>query len=950
MFKGGKKLARSNLLLLLSFILLSSCSGIDIPLKSNLSPHKSANDLRQYRHLTLDNNLDILLISDPQADKAAASLDVYIGSYQNPSDRLGLAHFLEHMLFLGTAKYPDPGEYQTFISQHGGSHNAYTSLENTNYFFDIDAQHLEPALDRFAEFFISPNFDEAYVDRERNAVESEYRLKIKDDGRRQWDVLRELINPQHPLSKFTVGNLETLADSTDNPDGSVRADLLAMYDQYYSANLMKLVVLGAEDLQQLESMVREKFSAIEDKQTNVEPHGQGFFQAGQLPMQVQISPIKELRELSLMFQLPKMTPHWQLKPAQYLASLVGHEETGSLLNILEEQGWAENLWAGTSLEDRQSSLFTINISLTPEGLVQRNAVVEQVFAWLELIKHQGIERWRQQELARVGEINFRYLEKRDASQTVTRLSSAMQLYPKSEVLRQPYQVKGFDSDLVAALMDKLNPDNMLVMITAPDLPTNRESAFYQVPYLVSRPQASALASWYKPKSSKSLALPQKNPFIATDLSLITPRNSDQKVPQLIVQGLGLRAWHLENIQFGVPRSNVLIHLGSNKLASIVQQTGAELYMALVEDQLNSELYAASVAGLNYRLSVDRRGIGISLGGYSQNQGLLLNTILKVLLNPDWSPARFERVRQQLYRTKLNATEDYPFRQVMAQLYATLQGGALAAEQALVLENLELSELQAYARQLLKSFDIEVMVSGNLDISAVNQILSSLNQLPTADIDNPYQVAKLSEEPLSQNLAVNHRDAVVLQYIQGDTDSLEERAAVSTIAQILSAPFFNTLRTEKQLGYVVSAFPLHLNRVPGLAMLVQSPTASEAELREEFEAFLQQYAEQIGQMTTQQLSRHKQALLINLQEAPKNLGEMNSRFSESLRLGYADFQFRLKLIQQINSLTLDDIKTAYHRLVVDKPRQLWVQTLSADGEGESINQDPALDGKVYRYAF
>jgi secreted Zn-dependent insulinase-like peptidase len=134
------------------------------------------------------------------------------------------------------------------------------------------------------------------------------------------------------------------------------------------------------------------------------------------------------------------------------------------------------------------------------------------------------------------------------------------------------------------------------------------------------------------------------------------------------------------------------------------------------------------------------------------------------------------------------------------------------------------------------------------------------------------------------------------------------------------------------------------------MLVQSPTASEAELREEFEAFLQQYAEQIGQMTTQQLSRHKQALLTNLQEAPKNLGEMNSRFSESLRLGYADFQFRLKLIQQINSLTLDDIKTAYHRLVVDKPRQLWVQTLSADGEGESINQDPALDGKVYRYAF
>jgi len=177
----------------------------------------SPNDQREYRHIRLDNQLDVLLISDPSTDKAAASLDVYIGSYQNPADRAGLVHFLEHMLFLGTEKYPDPGEYQRFISEHGGSHNAGTGLENTNYFFDIDAAYLESALDRFAPFFSSPNFDAKYVDRERNAVESEYRLKIKDDGRRMMDVLQEQINPQHPLSKFTVGNLDTLADWEDRP-------------------------------------------------------------------------------------------------------------------------------------------------------------------------------------------------------------------------------------------------------------------------------------------------------------------------------------------------------------------------------------------------------------------------------------------------------------------------------------------------------------------------------------------------------------------------------------------------------------------------------------------------------------------------------------------------------------------------------------------------------------
>ena len=61
-------------------------------------------DQRNYHYEKLDNGLRLLLISDPQADKAAVSLDVAVGSSADPSDREGLAHFLEHMLFLGTEK------------------------------------------------------------------------------------------------------------------------------------------------------------------------------------------------------------------------------------------------------------------------------------------------------------------------------------------------------------------------------------------------------------------------------------------------------------------------------------------------------------------------------------------------------------------------------------------------------------------------------------------------------------------------------------------------------------------------------------------------------------------------------------------------------------------------------------------------------------------------------
>ncbi|MDF1832978.1 MAG: insulinase family protein, partial [Porticoccaceae bacterium] len=115
---------------------------------------RSPNDERQYRYFQLDNKMKVLLISDSKAEKSAASLNVHVGSFQNPVEREGLAHFLEHMLFLGTEKYPEAGEYQAYISEHGGRHNAYTSLEQTNYFFDVDSAYLVDTLDRFAQFFV----------------------------------------------------------------------------------------------------------------------------------------------------------------------------------------------------------------------------------------------------------------------------------------------------------------------------------------------------------------------------------------------------------------------------------------------------------------------------------------------------------------------------------------------------------------------------------------------------------------------------------------------------------------------------------------------------------------------------------------------------------------------------------------------------------------------------
>jgi insulysin len=408
--------------LIIAVIFITSCGVLDNRYSSGskmgVSLIKSENDQRSYRRLTLENQLDVLLISDPSADKAAVALDLYMGSYQNPEHTEGLAHFLEHMLFLGTQRYPLAGEYQTFISEHGGSHNASTSFEHTNYFFSIDADYLEDALDRFAPFFFEPTFDANYVNRERNAVESEYQLKLKSDSRRQWDVLREIINPQHPLSKFTVGNNLTLVDGEN---GLLRDKLIKMFNHYYSANLMTLVVLGNESIDNLQTMVENQFRPVANNNRVIEPYNVPLVESSRLPLKASVKPLKELRELSLLFELPQQDRNWKVKPAMYIGEMIGYEGQGSLLQALKEKGWAESLSAGPALSDRGATLFSIEIGLTPEGYQHHEQILVELFAWLRLIQQEGIESWRQTEYAVMSGMGFRYAEKTAPADYVTRL-------------------------------------------------------------------------------------------------------------------------------------------------------------------------------------------------------------------------------------------------------------------------------------------------------------------------------------------------------------------------------------------------------------------------------------------------------------------------------------------------------------------------------------------------
>ena len=113
---------------------------------------------------------------------AYCSVAVNAGSFNDPSQRQGLAHFMEHMLFMGSEKYPEENCYNDHLGAFGGFGNAYTEFEWTNYQFQVNYSGLKLAIDMLANNLAAPLMLGEAMDREINSIESEYQMCFPDDN------------------------------------------------------------------------------------------------------------------------------------------------------------------------------------------------------------------------------------------------------------------------------------------------------------------------------------------------------------------------------------------------------------------------------------------------------------------------------------------------------------------------------------------------------------------------------------------------------------------------------------------------------------------------------------------------------------------------------------------------------------------------------------------------
>jgi secreted Zn-dependent insulinase-like peptidase len=912
------------------FVLVALTSACQHPAPSAAKPVNaivaSDSDHRSFRYLTLPNQLRVLLISAPNTDKAAAALDVNIGSRQDPAERQGLAHFLEHMLFLGTDKYSNAEEYQDFISAHSGSHNAFTAFEHTNYFFDIDSAYLEPALDRFARFFVAPLFTAEYVDREKHAVDSEYQANIQDDQHRELDVMREIVNPAHPFSKFSVGSLATLADRPEHP---VRDDLLAFYQRNYSANLMTLVVVGREPLDKLQQMVATRFAAVPNRDNKIEPIAAPLYAAQQLPLFVQIKPLQQQRTLALAWPLPDQHDDYRGKSLEYIGNILGHEGDGSLLSALKQRGWAQALSAGQGIDYQGGAQFNIGIELTPRGSQHVDDIVQLAYQAVQRIRDGGIENWLYREQQIVAAQRFRFREIPEPIGEVSQLAGNLQNYPAAEVMRGDYLMELFEPERIAALLQQLTPVRMVLTYSAPEASTDKASQYYATPYSVRAIAPERLQRWQTLAANSAIKLPAPNIFVADNL-VVKPLQGTATKPVSLSAENGLHLWFFQDPIFRLPKAAVTIDVRSPIVVdSAANAVKSELLVRILRENLNEFSYPASLSGLGYEVSHTGRGIMLRTNGFDQKQAVLLEHMLAALQHPQFSADIFARVQHEYKRELEDNSKRPPYELLLADLPTTLIRERWADSDLLPhVDKIDIAQMQKFTQALLANIDIDMLVYGNVveaDARQYGALVARhlLTSTQPASIP-PVQILQAPPHDIRRTLVAPHNDAGLLWYRQAADNAKPTRAALGVSAQIIGTDFYAKLRTEQQLGYIVMATAYPIRDVPGLVFLAQSPVAGPSVLADAYRKFLQQWSQRSEIELRPLFERHRAALAQRLAQEPKNLGEANDRLWQDLSSGYLQFDSREQVLAAVNALTFEQWLALFRRDVLGADgRTIWL---------------------------
>jgi insulysin len=342
-------------------------------------------------------------------------------------------------------------------------------------------------------------------------------------------------------------------------------------------------------------------------------------------------------------------------------------------------------------------------------------VLQLVFATVRLLREQGLPPHLFAERRTLAQLDERFRDKGEGAGLASSLASLLHDVPLELAERVPYLWLKEDPAAFRALLDRLTPDNLLVLLVAKGVPVDRTEPIYGTRYSYVEDSGPAYAALLDPPRVAGLQLPRPNAFVPA-------RTTQQALqPARLIDEPALSLYHLQDSEFQRPQAAyVLRHRLPRSLADTRSAVLLRFYEACVREALNETTYVAAEAGLRFMLNASLDGVTLATEGWDESAGRLLDAVVPSLVNLTLRPDRFDALKDRLLR-ELSAAETADAylsvretrRALVREFYAT------PADMLPLARQVTLAQVQQFARTLFTQGRLEALAFGNLgpDVAA-----------------------------------------------------------------------------------------------------------------------------------------------------------------------------------------------------------------------------------------
>jgi insulysin len=931
---------------------------------------KSPNDNRIYDYLILDNKLKVILIQDITTINSYACLNINIGSlydnyvpYKKELIKVeGIAHFLEHMLFLGSKKYPEEDIYMDTVSKYSGSSNAYTTLNNTCYYFNTSNDGFKETLDIFAQFFIHPLFNLKSVMREMQAVNSEHQKNINNDELREHQILKACMKKNNPVHGFSTGNLQTL----NIPN--ILDKLKSFYNTYYSSDIMYLVLLSNINIHELKQYAISMFGHIINKNnTSLIKPNQKVFNTSFYKKIILCKPINNISVLKLIWQIPikKIIKYINYRPDNFIYFLLGHEDKGSICNLLKSKNLILNINIYDSCEIYDMSLIEMRLELTNKGLNNINHIMQIIEEYFKMLINNITNKSDTiiqiyDELYQMSQYNFNYAIKSNNENHILGICEKLTKYEQfgtsinqvlyCSKLKKNINIEKFCAMLLV-ILNYINIEKAIMLIRTND-PSNElgiDEPLYNNKYTIVN-KMSYYGDIAKDininKDIAKLYLPSKNKYISNKLVIYTNINTYDK-PILIKNIKHMELWYQFCNTFNRPDLVFLMEFDiSNIKTKIKEYLVFCLYISCLLEILNIELCNMAIAQYDCNIYITNIGFNISINGpyikIKNISELFINSLLNLKINKDI----FEKMKLSYIEKLQNIKYENPHTNLIHILYDNiLRNHFNNSDKINTLNNITHEDLNDIKKYMFSKYTIRSFIIGNVMLDDAHVIANTVKRFtkkykPVNNISfhnniinmAGHNINKQIENPNETNSAIGLYFKI--DYVKSNKKNLDwcKLLCMSNILHIiLDTKFMDQLRTSEQLGYIVYSRSFNIgylfNPLLVYSFVVQSDVKNSQYIFDRIELFIKNGINILENENITSFNKIKKYLIDAIQKPSENLYELyilnkNKIFYENKIWNLEDI-----FANTYKEITLEDVIGFYKKYILDtNTRILWTVCL------------------------